>query len=116
MSKCKAILVYTLVKIMEKDLTLTELYDIYGALLTKRQRELFEGYFLYDLSLSEISEPDGKTRQSVFLAVKKVKAKLLEYEKTLKVKEKLDRIRNLANKIDNNTIKEELLDITNNLK
>lgn len=101
---------------MEKDLTLTELYDIYGALLTKRQRELFEGYYLYDLSLSEISEPEGKTRQSVFEAVKKVKAKLLEYEKTLNIKVKFDKIREIAKKVDNNKIKEQLLDLTDNIK
>ena len=101
---------------MEKDLALIELYDLYGSLLTKRQRELFEGYFLYDLSLSEISEPEGKTRQSVFEAVKKVKAKLLGYEKTLKVKYKFDKIRELAKKISDNKLKEELLDLTDNSK
>ena len=101
---------------MEKDLALIELFDIYGSLLTKRQRELFEGYYLYDLSLSEISEPEGKTRQSVYEAVKKVKAKLLEYEKTLKVKHKLDKIREIAKKVDNNKLKEELLDLVDNSK
>ncbi len=73
---------------MEKDFALIELFDIYGGLLTDRQRELFASYYLFDLSLKEIAEPEGKTRQNVYEQVKKVKAKLLEYESLLHVKTK----------------------------
>ena len=73
---------------MEKDLRLIELFELYQGLLTERQRELFASYYLYDLSLSEISEPEGKTRQNVHEALKKVKKKLLEYEKVLGVHQK----------------------------
>lgn len=82
---------------MEKDLALTELFDIYGELLTQRQRELFTSYYVYDLSLSEIAEPEGTTRQSVYEQVKKVKKKLTEYESILRVKEKNDKLKELAN-------------------
>ena len=71
---------------MEKDLAITELFDIYGDLLTPRQRELFTSYYVYDLSLSEIAEPEGTTRQSVYEQVKKVKKKLTEYESILHLK------------------------------
>ncbi len=81
---------------MQKDLMLTELFDLYGGLLTERQRELFTSYYVYDLSLSEISEPEGKTRQSVYEQVKKVKQKLIEYEEVLKLKEKNDQLKKLA--------------------
>ncbi len=81
---------------MEKDLSLTELFDIYGCLLTERQRELFESYYLYDLSLAEIAEPEGKTRQNVYAAVKSVKDKLREYEKLLRLKEKTDELNAVA--------------------
>ena len=73
---------------MEKDLTLTELFDLYGGLLTDRQRELFSSYYVFDLSLAEIAEPEGKTRQNVYEQVKKVKQKLIEYGKHFKVKRK----------------------------
>lgn len=73
---------------MDKDLRLIELFELYQGLLTDRQRELFSSYYLYDLSLSEISESDGTTRQSVYEAVKKVKNKLDFYEKLLKLSEK----------------------------
>ncbi len=70
---------------MEKELSYIELFDIYKDLLTDKQRELFESHYLFDLSLSEIAEPEGRTRQSVYDAVKKVKAKLDEYERILKI-------------------------------
>ena len=73
---------------MEKDLTLIELFDLYGGLLTERQREIFTSYYLYDLSLSEIALPDKMTRQGIYEQLKKVKEKLLEYENILKFKEK----------------------------
>ena len=81
---------------MEKDLTLIELFDIYGGLLTEKQRELFSSVYVFDLSLSEIAEPQGTTRQSVYEQVKKVKQKLLNYEKILKIKEKNDKLKALA--------------------
>jgi predicted DNA-binding protein YlxM (UPF0122 family) len=85
---------------MEKDFVLTELFDIYGCLLTDRQKELFAGYYLYDLSLAEIAEPEGKTRQNVYEQVKKVKQKLIAYEKLLHIKEKNDCLKNLAQNIE----------------
>lgn len=81
---------------MEKDFSLAELFDLYGCLLTERQRELFESYYLYDLSLAEIAEPEGKTRQNVYAAVKSVKDKLREYEKLLRLKEKTDELNAVA--------------------
>ena len=81
---------------MEKDLSLTELFDLYGGLLTERQRELFSSYYVYDLSLAEIAEPEGKTRQNVYEQVKKVKQKLIEYEAVLHLKEKNDKLKAIA--------------------
>ena len=68
---------------MEKDLRYVELFELYQGLLTDKQRETFSSHYYYDLSLSEIEEPDGNTRQSVYAAVKKVKEKLDEYENIL---------------------------------
>ncbi len=88
---------------------LTELFDIYGGLLTERQRELFSSVYVYDLSLSEIAEPEGKTRQSVYEQVKKVKQKLLEYERILGIKEKNDKLKALAK--TNQSIGEKIIQI-----
>lgn len=84
---------------MEKDLGLTELFELYQGLLTEKQRELFSSYYLYDLSLSEIAEPLGTTRQSVYENVKKVKKKLIEYEKLFNLYEKNSRLEEIAQKI-----------------
>ena len=44
---------------------MTMLFDFYGELLTDRQREFFDLYYNEDLSLSEIAENNGITRQGV---------------------------------------------------
>ena len=99
-SGCKVNLFYTFGFVMEKDLGLIELFELYQGLLTERQRELFSYYYLYDLSLSEISEPEGKTRQNVYESLKKVKEKLLGYEKTLKLREKNLELHSVAKNVE----------------
>lgn len=81
---------------MERDFTVIQLFDIYGELLTEKQRETFMSYYMFDLSLAEISEPEGKTRQSVYAAVKKVREKLLKYESVLHLYEKTAALNALA--------------------
>lgn len=44
---------------------MTMLYDFYGELLTDRQKEFFDFYYNDDLSLSEIAENAGISRQGV---------------------------------------------------
>lgn len=44
---------------------MTMLYDFYGELLTDRQKEFFDYYYNDDLSLSEIAENAGISRQGV---------------------------------------------------
>ena len=81
---------------MEKDLRYVELFELYQGLLTDKQRETFSSHYYYDLSLSEIAEPDGNTRQSVYAAVKKVKEKLDEYENILHLNEKNQKLIDVA--------------------
>jgi len=44
---------------------ITGLYDCYGALLTEKQRLYFEERYLDDLSLAEIAENEGVSKQAV---------------------------------------------------
>ncbi|WP_295588388.1 YlxM family DNA-binding protein [uncultured Oscillibacter sp.] len=44
---------------------MTMLYDFYGELLTERQKEFFDLYYNEDLSLAEIAENAGISRQGV---------------------------------------------------
>ena len=66
-----------------KDLTVALLADIYGALLTERQREMIEWYYDEDLSLSEIAENVGVSRQAVRDTLERTRHTLLTYEDAL---------------------------------
>ena len=104
---------YTFGFFMEKDLRYAELFELYQDLLTERQREIFSCHYLLDLSLSEIAEPDGNTRQSVYAVVKKVKEKLDEYEKVLRLYEKNQKLIVLSEKVKehDNSLAQQILEI-----
>jgi len=59
------------------------LYDFYGALLSERQREVFELYNEDNLSHSEIGANLGVSRQAVHIAVSKACEELEGYEEKL---------------------------------
>jgi predicted DNA-binding protein YlxM (UPF0122 family) len=59
------------------------LYDYYGGLLGERQGRIFSLYHEDDLSLSEIAELMGVTRQGVHDALKRAEARLGAYEEKL---------------------------------
>ena len=81
------------------------LYDFYGELLTDHQKEIYEQFVLEDLSLSEIAESAGISRQGVHDLVKRCnkiledyEAKLHLVEKFLSVKEKVKEMNELLEK------------------
>lgn len=59
---------------------MTMLYDFYGELLTNRQREFFDLYYNNDLSLSEIAENAGISRQGVRDVIVRAEAQMQEVE------------------------------------
>ncbi len=66
-----------------KNLDISVLLDFYGDMLTEKQREVIEFYYNEDLSLSEIGEFEGITRQGVRDSIKRGEAVLLEMEQRL---------------------------------
>ena len=64
-------------------LEMSLLFDFYGETLTEKQRELFDLYYNEDLSLSEIAEHAGITRQGVRDSIKRAESTLLEMEERL---------------------------------
>ena len=87
------------------------LYDYYGELLNEIQREYFEQYYFDNLSLAEISENDGKSRNAIHKCIKSSSSKLYEYEEKLKLYEKSKKLDNIINKISNDEIKNELREL-----
>ena len=65
---------------MAKNLELSYLLDFYGDVLTEKQRDVMEQYYNDDLSLSEIADNFGITRQGVRDSIKRGEAILTELE------------------------------------
>jgi predicted DNA-binding protein YlxM (UPF0122 family) len=63
--------------------TVIRLFDVYARLLTPRQQELVSLYFHDDLSLSEIAERLGVTRQAIHDSLRRSLAELARYEELL---------------------------------
>lgn len=72
-------------EIFEQRMRLGRLFDIYGGLLTDKQKQCLALYFYDDLSLSEISEELSVSRQAVHDLLKRVEQLLERYESSLKV-------------------------------
>lgn len=68
---------------MAKDLKISYLLDFYGEMLTGPQQEMIEAYYNEDLSLGEIADDRGITRQGVRDAVKRAEQQLFEMEEKL---------------------------------
>lgn len=88
------------VKIMNKFLEQALLFDFYGELLTDHQKEIYEQFALEDLSLSEIAEMKGISRQGVHDLVKRCQKTLEGYEMKLHLVEKFLSVKEKVSKID----------------
>ena len=88
-----------------------ELYDLYGKLLTDKQREYFEDYYFNNLSFSEVAENYNVSRNAVFKQLKITKEKLLEFDNALKLYEKKKKIIDIIDCIQDKDIKEKLEDL-----
>ncbi|MCY0895901.1 MAG: hypothetical protein OWS03_06350 [Alicyclobacillaceae bacterium] len=69
--------------IIEKVSRLTRLYDFYAALLTPRQRQMFELHYFEDWSYAEIGEHLTISRQAVYDQLARVADQLEHYEELL---------------------------------
>ncbi len=84
---------------------LIEIYIYYKELFTDKQQMYFDDYYLNDLSLSEIAENYGVSRNAVHNQLNIVEEKILYYEEVLGLKRKKEEIKDLLkNKVDENTL------------
>lgn len=91
---------------MGKNLDITMLFDVYRGMLTARQAEAVDLYYNEDLSLAEISEILGVTRQGVRDLIKRAEGIMTDTEEKLGAvfryrneKEKLDAAKSMADKL-----------------
>lgn len=73
---------------IEKFVHLNKLYSIYKKVLTDKQNMILSYYLDEDLSLGEISEEMGISRQAVHDAIKRSEQILLDYENKLGILER----------------------------
>ncbi len=96
---------------MEKDLKYSELYEVYKKLLTDNQADVFNLYYLCDLSLGEISEMKKISRQGVNDTLSKTRELLLQYEDKLGLLTKKRKLLSLYNEIEDSEILKRLDEI-----
>ena len=94
----------------ERDLLII-LYDYYESLLNDKQKEYFSLYYFDNLSLSEISENLGVSRNAIHKCIKSSSSKLYEYEDKLRLYEKKCKLDKLINDISDNELKEKLREL-----
>lgn len=70
---------------MTKKIRFGRIYDMYGGLLTEKQQAVMEQYFYDDLSLGEIAESCGISRQAVYDLLRRVEQTLEKYESKLQL-------------------------------
>ena len=96
---------------MDEIVKLSLLYDFYGELLTEHQREIYEDAVYQDMSLSEIAEEHGISRQGVHDLIKRCDKLLLGYEEKLHLVERFSRIKEKIEQIESKTNQEEIKDL-----
>lgn len=85
---------------MDKSIEITLLYDIYGKLLTNKQQQIFEEYYLYNLSLREIAENRNISYQGVRDSIKSSENMLKNFEEKIHMLELLERVDKAYNLCD----------------
>lgn len=96
---------------MEDKLKYIALFDLYGDLLTEKQRNYFAESYFDDLSLSEMAENYGISRNAVHKQIKDALHKLEWYEDILHLSLKKQKICAIIDKIKDKKIKEELKEL-----
>ena len=89
---------------MAVNLKVSKLLERYGAVLSEKQQRILDGYYNCDLSLSEIAENEGMTRQGASDFVKRSEAQLFELEEKLGFCSKADELKNLFEQLQSGVI------------
>lgn len=91
------------------------LYDFYGELLTQHQKGIYEDAVFNDLSLSEIADEQGISRQGVHDLIKRCDRILNDYENKLHLVERFARIKRNIQQISELTDDEQIKQLSNKI-
>ena len=84
---------------MEKIIERNLLFDFYGDLLTERQRSIYQDAVYGDLSLSELADDYGISRQGIHDQIKRCDKALEEYESKLHLVERFENIKKYSDRL-----------------
>lgn len=94
---------------LDETIYISDLYNIYGKLLTDKQSQILEKYIFDNLSLGEISEIFSISRQAVLDSINKSIVQLHKYENCLKIKSNNHNINSLLIKLKSSVTDEKLV-------
>ena len=86
--------------VLAKDLSVSVLLDFYGELLTPKQAEALDLYYNQDLSLAEIAQDTGVSRQGVRAFIKQGEAHLVNFEEKLGMAKRFAEISKLVEEVE----------------
>ena len=89
----------------------TMLYDIYGSLLTYKQKEYFEDYYFKNLSLSELATKYNISRNAIHKQLKETIKRLENYEDNLRLAKKNEMLERIKETISDEEIKRKLQEV-----
>ncbi len=109
-----------MVRVLAKDLQVSVLLDFYGELLTPKQAESLDLYYNQDLSLAEIAEDTGVSRQGARAFIKQGEAHLINFEEKLGMAKRFAEISRLVEEVeagipDDSSVKEKIAEIKKRL-
>lgn len=90
---------------MAKDLKLVILFDFYGGLLTEKQAMALDAYYNQDLSLSEIADDMGISRQGVMAFLKQGEKHLKAFEEKLALASRFEKINGVISDMEGIVLK-----------
>ncbi len=96
---------------MEDFIYYNNLYDLYGDLLTEKQKKYFEDYYFHNLSFSEMADQYDVSRNAVFRQIHITTSKLEEYENKLGLLLKKNKLLEIADKMSDAKLKEEIINL-----
>ena len=100
---------------MAKDWYISALLDVYGEFLSEKQRDLVSLYYNDDLTLSEIAENEGITRQGAFDLIRRAEQQLVRFEEKCGYCKSFMRLKQLCESAKTQENLDEIIKIINEL-